>query len=76
MVFLLIKKEAIFEKLTRLTPAYQGKYPGAGLGLYMVKQFVHAMDGEIYVKSEEGEGSEFTVALPFRLPLLTADEIS
>lgn len=69
------KKDAIFEKLTRLSPAYQGKYQGTGLGLYMVKQFVQVMDGEIYLKSEEGKGSEFTVALPFKLPLLMADEV-
>ena len=37
---------------------------GSGLGLYILKETVHKLGGEIRVTSEEGAGSEFTVFLP------------
>ncbi len=39
---------------------------GYGLGLSIVHRLVEKMDGCIEVKSEEGEGSVFTVLLPLR----------
>ncbi len=38
--------------------------PGMGLGLYLTKLIVEAHDGEIFVESKIGEGSNFTVILP------------
>ncbi|MCH5266809.1 MAG: response regulator [Lachnospiraceae bacterium] len=40
---------------------------GTGLGLSIVKNLVELMDGEIQCKSKPGEGTEFTVILPFKL---------
>ena len=37
---------------------------GIGLGLYLVRGFVTAMGGRIWVESEQGEGSTFVVELP------------
>lgn len=37
---------------------------GVGLGLYICKELVEAMDGEIWVVSEVGVGSTFSFALP------------
>lgn len=39
---------------------------GAGLGLALVKRFVEALGGKIWVTSEIGRGSTFRVALPYR----------
>ncbi|MEO0598199.1 MAG: ATP-binding protein, partial [Chloroflexota bacterium] len=39
-------------------------YGGSGLGLAIVKQMTEAMNGKIWVRSEVGEGSTFTVELP------------
>jgi CheY-like chemotaxis protein len=39
-----------------------------GLGLAMVARIVRTMDGQLRLKSEEGQGSRFVVQLPFRLP--------
>jgi PAS domain S-box-containing protein len=60
------KQKVIFEKLHRLTPAYEGKTEGSGIGLYIVDQYVKRMGGEILVKSKVGEGSTFTVTFPIK----------
>jgi len=45
---------------------YRGntKSQGSGLGLFLVKQSVEKLKGEIYLKSKLGEGTRFTVNLP------------
>jgi K+-sensing histidine kinase KdpD len=40
------------------------KVRGSGLGLYICEQIIKAHHGEIHVKSAEGAGTEFIVALP------------
>lgn len=59
------KFDFIFENFSRLSPAYEGLYKGAGLGLYTVKRYVEAMQGKINVESKVGYGTTFTVAIPF-----------
>jgi signal transduction histidine kinase len=39
--------------------------PGTGLGLYIVKCSVDKLHGSIAVESEEGNGTAFTILLPF-----------
>ena len=68
------KQNSIFEKFSRLTPSSQGNVEGHGIGLYIVQQFVESMQGQISVKSKEGEGSQFILAIPFEYPLLADDE--
>lgn len=67
------KYETIFEPFTRLTPSFQGQYPGSGLGLHVVKDYVKKMQGEIYLESEPGHGSMFSCVIPFTLPILDND---
>lgn len=42
-------------------------YNGTGLGMPIVKQLVEKMGGTITVESKLGEGSCFTVILPFKI---------
>jgi len=44
---------------------------GTGLGLAIVYGIIKMHRGQIYVESEEGVGSTFTVTLPHRLPVAT-----
>jgi two-component system, OmpR family, aerobic respiration control sensor histidine kinase ArcB len=60
------KQTLIFSRFERLHPAYQGRYPGFGLGLALVKQFITELDGEIAVNSQEDQGTTFTVLIPLR----------
>ncbi len=64
------KYETIFEKFSRGLPANTQKYPGTGLGLYLVKKFVTDLDGDLDFKSTLGQGSQFSITLPFKTPLL------
>lgn len=59
------EQKVIFEKLKRLTPSYQGIYEGSGVGLYLVDQYVKSMKGRIKLQSAPGEGSCFSIELPF-----------
>jgi signal transduction histidine kinase len=39
-------------------------YGGNGLGLTITKNIVDALDGEIWVESEEGKGTTFWFTIP------------
>nr|HAT8713832.1 response regulator [Legionella jordanis] len=67
------KQHEIYVQFKRLTPSYQGIYKGVGLGLSVVKQFIDELDGEIYVESENREGSRFTCVIPLQEALLEED---
>lgn len=55
-------------------PSYASQYPGYGLGLALVKQFIDELEGEIHVESQEGSGSIFTCLIPLRMALLPGGE--
>lgn len=59
--------EKIFEPFARETMFAPVKASGTGLGMPIVKGLVQQMSGEIFVRSELGKGSEFTVLLPFQI---------
>lgn len=67
------KQQDIYVQFKRLTPSYQGIYKGAGLGLYVIKQFINELGGEIYVDSEPHKGTVFTCLIPLQIPLLDND---
>jgi len=59
-----IQQERIFEKFFRLDPNMTQGVGGTGLGLYICRQLIDAMHGEIWVESLPGRGSTFTFELP------------
>ncbi|HET9921724.1 MAG TPA: ATP-binding protein [Ktedonobacteraceae bacterium] len=59
------ERERLFERFMRLERDMNSPVRGAGLGLYICKQLVEAMDGHIWVESTgvAGEGSTFAFSL-------------
>jgi signal transduction histidine kinase len=42
----------------------QSERPGTGLGLYIVKEALQRIGGEIVVKSDHGQGTRFEISIP------------
>jgi signal transduction histidine kinase len=66
----------VFDKFRQIDSATTRNYSGAGLGLYIVKNFVRILGGTIDVRSRVGEGSVFTVTFPVALDSREADRPS
>ncbi len=58
------KQVRIFEPFFQVDSSSTREYGGTGLGLTLVKSYVEAHGGQVWVDSELGRGSAFTVTLP------------
>ncbi len=66
----------IFERFYRVEKSRSRKMGGTGLGLSIVKLAVEKLGGSVKVESEEGKGSCFSVILPIRYGIISADHLS
>jgi len=60
------KQENIFESFSQGSIQINREYGGTGLGLSIVKGLVDILRGEIYLKSELGQGTTFSIELPLK----------
>lgn len=61
------KLDCIFERFKQADDPFNRNCEGTGIGLSIVKAFVDAHKGDIWVKSELMKGTEFFISLPVRL---------
>lgn len=54
----------LFDLYHRTEEARQSKTKGLGLGLFIVKSLVDLQHGQIFTRSQIGQGTEFTVRIP------------
>jgi Osmosensitive K+ channel histidine kinase len=57
-------QEKIFQRFFRIDEARSRDIEGSGLGLSIAQWIVDTHEGEIYVKSVQGKGSQFVVTIP------------
>ena len=57
------KMAGLFTYFSQVNETLTRKYGGCGLGLAISKSLIKAMDGDIFVKSEEGRGSTFSFTI-------------
>jgi PAS domain S-box-containing protein len=62
------EQERIFEKFYRLDPHLERGIGGTGLGLYICRELVRRVNGQIWVESDAGKGSTFFVEVPQQQP--------
>lgn len=61
------KQAAIFDRFRQAEDNVTRQYGGTGLGLSIVQELVSLQNGELLLESEPGQGSLFTVILPYRI---------
>jgi PAS domain S-box-containing protein len=68
------EQQRIFQRFYRVDSSLTRKTGGTGLGLYVAKRLVEAMEGRIWVNSQPGQGARFSFTLPLSEPASAAME--
>jgi signal transduction histidine kinase len=68
-------QDRIFDRFVRLGDTLTREAQGAGVGLFIARRSVEAMEGRIWVESGEGAGATFVVELPLARPMAVRDQL-
>jgi|GEM_PF-1896610 len=55
----------IFDEFRQVSEGFNRSFEGTGLGLSIMKKYVELLHGEIFVESEIGKGTTFSIYLPY-----------
>ena len=58
--------EKSMELFSQVDSSLTRKYEGIGIGLPLVKSYLHAIDGQINIESKKGKGTKITITLIFK----------
>ncbi len=58
-------RERVFERFHRVEETHARTFEGTGIGLALVQELVRLHGGDIHAASAPGQGSTFTVTIPF-----------
>ncbi len=58
------EREMLFKKFSRLSSVATANEHSSGLGLYIVKKLVEALNGDVWCESSTSSGAKFVVRLP------------
>ncbi|MFN2543316.1 MAG: sensor histidine kinase [Actinomycetota bacterium] len=64
----LSEQDRVFERFHRVESGMTRRTGGTGLGLYIAKRLVEAMNGRLWLVSQPAEGSTFSFSLPLVEP--------
>jgi PAS domain S-box-containing protein len=67
------EQKRLFDRLYRARSAQEHQIQGVGIGLSIVKAIAEAHGGSVRVESEEGKGTTFTIAIPLKGEVLSAE---
>ncbi len=69
-------QERLFERFHRVVGARSRSHEGTGIGLALVAELADLHGGDVAVQSAPGEGSSFTVQVPFGTEHLPQDQLA
>jgi len=68
------QQQIIFERFSQADKGLTRRIGGLGLGLSIARENAFLLGGDIYLKSEKGQGATFFVTLPYK-PVISQEEI-
>lgn len=60
--------QKLFKPFCQVDSSLERKFGGTGLGLFIVMKFTEMHNGKVWVESEEGKGSVFSLSIPLKQP--------